>query len=317
MTAGWDGGTTTALLTSETAAVEWPIWTTTARLVVTEPGVLPEARELVADLLERVGRAASRFRPDSEVSQLARGRAEGAVPISPLLADLVRSALTAAELTDGDIDPTVGATLASLGYDRDLADVSEASVSGARSVVATSRPISWRDVHLDGELLSMPPGVLLDLGATAKARAADSCAEMLAGRFGCGVLVSLGGDLRVAGPVPRGGWQVLVRDGDDEPASALQLNGPGAVATSSTLHRTWEVSGEELHHIVDPRTGRPARLVWRTVSVAATTCVGANTLTTAAVIRGEDALPLLEAAAVPARLVGVDGAVHTLGGWPA
>lgn len=317
MTAATTDGTTTALLTTETAAAEWPIWTTTARVVVTEPDVLPEASSLVAGLLERVGQAASRFRPDSEVSVLARRRAEGPVPISPVLAVLLRSALVAAELTDGDVDPTIGATLASLGYDRDLADVSEASVSGARSAGAPSRPITWRDVHLDGELLSIPPGVLLDLGSTAKARAADACAELVAGRFGCGALVSLGGDVRVAGPVPRGGWQVLVRDGAAEPASAVQLNGPGAVATSSTLHRTWQASGEELHHIVDPRTGRPAPQVWRTVSVAAATCVGANTLSTAAIVRGEDALPLLTDAGVPARLVGVDGAVHTLGGWPA
>jgi thiamine biosynthesis lipoprotein len=307
-------GVQTVAPTPETAVAQWPVWTTTARLVVTDPAVLTEARALVVAQLEQVGRAASRFVPDSEVSRLARRRAEGAVAISPVLASLLRSALTAAALTDGDVDPTVGATLAGLGYDRDLADL---PTEGVRAAAAPSSRVTWADVRLDGELLSMPPGVLLDLGATAKAASADSCAELLVDRFGCGVLVSLGGDVRVAGPPPSGGWQVLVRDGDDEPASAIRLDGPGAVATSSTLHRTWRASGQTLHHIVDPRTGLPAAPFWRTVTVAAATCVGANTLTTAAVVRGGGAAALLEAAGVPARLVDADGALHLLGGWPA
>jgi len=88
--------TSSALLTSETAAVEWSVWTTTARLVVTDPAVLFDARALVEDHLAQVDRAASRFRPDSEVSRLARTRAAGAEPVSPLLARLVAAALWAA-----------------------------------------------------------------------------------------------------------------------------------------------------------------------------------------------------------------------------
>ncbi|HEV7212731.1 MAG TPA: FAD:protein FMN transferase [Blastococcus sp.] len=306
-------GTSPALLTSETAAAEWSVWTTTARLVVTDPAVLPAARALVEEHLAEVDRAASRFRPDSEVSRLARSGADGA-PVSPLLARLVAAALWAAGTTDGDVDPTVGATLAGLGYDRDLADVSEATVAAAPAPVPAT---TWRDVHLDGDTLTAPPGVLLDLGATAKAYAADHCATLLATRLGCGVLVSLGGDVRVAGPVPRGGWQVLVQDGDGEPASAIALNGSGAVATSSTLRRTWRAGGRALHHIVDPRSGVPAGPVWRTVSVAASTCVAANTFSTAAVVRGEGAPALLASAGVLARLVAADGSVHRVGGWPA
>jgi thiamine biosynthesis lipoprotein len=307
-------GTSSALLTSTTAAAEWSVWTTTARLVVTDPAVLPAARALVEDHLAQVDRAASRFRPDSEVSRLARTRATGAVPVSPLLGRLIGAALWAAEVTDGDVDPTVGARLVELGYDRNLADVPDDAVSP----VPAARPAaSWRAVHLDGETLTAPGGVLLDLGATAKASAADSCAAMLTDRFGCGVLVSLGGDVRVAGPTPRGGWQVLVQDGVGEPASAIQLNGPGAVATSSTLRRTWRAAGQQLHHIVDPRTGRPAPPVWRTVSVAAGTCLAANTYSTAAVVRGAGAPRLLESAGVAARLVAADGSVHRIGGWPA
>ena len=132
----------------------------------------------------------------------------------------------------------------------------------------------------------MPAGTLLDLGATAKAYAADLCATMIADRFGCGVLVSLGGDLRAAGSPPDGGWQVLVQDGPDEPASHVRLAGAAAIATSSTLHRTWRQGGRILHHVLDPpRAGRRAP-VWRTASVAADSCVRANTWSTAALVRG-------------------------------
>lgn len=299
---------------SSTASAEWPVWTTTARLVVTEPAVLDAARDLMADRLDGVGLAASRFRPDSEVSRLARARSVERRAISPVLADLLATALAAAEATDGAVDPTVGAVLAGLGYDRDLADVSPATVAAAS--FDGPRP-TWRDVHLEGGRLTMPAGVVLDLGATAKARTADLCATELAARFGCGVLVSLGGDLRTAGEVPAGGWQVLVQDGDGEPASAITLHGAGGVASSSTLHRVWRSDSGQRHHIIDPRTGRPAPPVWRTVSVVAGTCALANTLTTAAVVLAERALELLGESGVAARLVAADGTVHRLGGWPA
>ena len=72
-----------------------------------------------------------------------------------------------------------------------------------------------------------------------------------------------------------------------------------------------------MHHIVDPRSGAPAGEVWRTVSVAAGTCVEANTASTAAIVRGESALAWLERAGLAARLVRPDGTTATTGGWPA
>src|SRR5689334_11160402 len=179
------------------------------------------------------------------------------------------------------------------------------------------RRTSWRDVRLDGRMVTLPAGTLLDLGATAKAHAADRCAVAVADRFGCGALVSLGGDLRAAGPPPDGGWQVLVQDGPDEPASQVRLAGAAAVATSSTLHRTWRQGGTVRHHVLDPATCRPAAPVWRTASVAADTCVRANTWSTAALVRGHAAERDLRRAGVAARLVAADGAVVRLGGWPA
>jgi len=90
----------------------------------------------------------------------------------------------------------------------------------------------------------------------------------------------------------------------------------GGLATSSTTVRRWRAGGREHHHIVDPRDGQAAEEVWRTVSVAAGTCVDANTASTAAIVRGRAAVRWLESAGLPARLVARDGAVTRTAGWP-
>jgi thiamine biosynthesis lipoprotein len=92
--------------------------------------------------------------------------------------------------------------------------------------------------------------------------------------------------------------------------------GASAMATSSTLHRRWRRGEQVLHHIVDPLTGWPAAPVWRTATVAAETCLYANTLSTAALVRGLRAPDLLYFTGVDARLVAANGTVRVFGGWP-
>ncbi len=141
-------------------------------------------------------------------------------------------------------------------------------------------------------LLRIPPGIRLDLGATAKAWAADRSAARIAADLGCGVLVSLGGDIAVSGEPPTGGWRIRVQDisgsPGDPPAgpSAVVAIRTGGMATSSTAARRWRRGGDVLHHILDSRTGLPAAPVWRTVSVSAASCTDANIASTAAIIRG-------------------------------
>ncbi len=309
------------------------------QLVVTEPSAMAAARQLLeADLLA-LDQACSRFRPDSElvaVGNAARGQAgEVTVSVSPLLAEAVAVALRAAQLTDGDVDPTVGGVLADLGYDRDFAQLTPPGQSapvqapgpgpaGPGAVGVRVIP-GWRTVRVDvaSGRLTVPSGVQLDLGATVKGWAADRAAARIAAEFGCGVLVSLGGDTAVAGEAPPDGWRIRVQDRTGLPGE--QPEGPsqvvtirdGGLATSSTAARRWRHGGDVLHHILDPRTARPAAQVWRTVSVAAATCADANTAATAAVIRGRQAVPWLTGLRLPARLVALDGTVRTLAGWPA
>ncbi|MFN8193365.1 MAG: FAD:protein FMN transferase [Nocardioidaceae bacterium] len=307
--------------TPTTAAHDWELWSTTARLVVTRPEALEPALALVRETLAEVELAASRFRPDSEVMRLAAGAqdsgatgaADQRVEVSPMLADLLAGALDAAAWTGGAVDPTVGSTLSDLGYDRDIASL---DLSGDRPVARVRRVPGWRRVRLEGTTLNLPAGLLLDLGATAKAVAADRCAVRVASTLRCGVLVALGGDIATAGPGPDGGWVVDVQDTPEDPAAQIVLPDGAAVATSSTVRRTWNRGGESVHHVVDPRTSRSADSPWRSVTVVAGSCAVANAASTATIAWGADGAAWLATHDLPARLVGRDRQVHLLGGWP-
>ena len=290
---------------------------TTASLLVAAPGALERGRALLQEELAAIDLACSRFRHDSELSRLngADGRP---VRISPLFAEALDVALEAARATDGDVDPTCGAALIDLGYDRDFAEVAR---TGARPVVTARAIPGWRTVELDREsgLARAPAGLVLDLGATAKALAADRAAGRIHCAVGCGVLVNLGGDIAVAGEAPEGGWRVRVIDDEDAagrvPEQAVAIT-VGGLATSSTGVRVWQRGTETVHHIISPATGLSAESYWLTATVAGATCVAANTASTAAIVRGQRAVPWLEGLGMPARLVQLDGTTTYTGPWP-
>jgi thiamine biosynthesis lipoprotein len=292
------------------ATAQWPVWSTTARIVVTDAGRLEQAREIATRRLAQVDAACSRFRDDSELMQLPAGRP---VLVSAQLADLVRTALEAAQATDGLVNPTVGTVLGGLGYDRDWAEM-----AGDRpaSPIRVRRLPSWRQVRLQGQHLTVPAGVRLDLGATGKAFTADLIAAQIAAELPVGALVALGGDIATAGPEPENGWNVLVQDRPGDPSVTVRLAPQSAIATSSTQGRRWTTGGRQMHHIVDPRTAAPAKVVWRTATVAAPTCAAANAFSTAALILGHDAPAWLQQQGVAARLVSASGDVVSIAGFP-
>ncbi len=303
-------------MVAEHASATFPALGTTALVAVDRPAYIDLAESVLHDELDRVDRACSRFRDDSELSALNRAAGEE-VAVGMLLWEVIAAALRAAAITDGDVDPTVGRAMSEIGYDRDFA-----LVRGPRpGVVVTITPIpGWRAVRLDRErgTVTVPAGVSIDLGATAKALAADRAARAVHDATGAGTLVSLGGDIALCGPAPEGGWPVRITDdhrlldGEGETVALRE----GGLATSSTTVRRWAGSDGARHHILDPRRGTVAREVWRTVSVAAATCVNANIASTAAIIRGHGAPAWLSDARLPARLVTPGGTVVQVGDWP-
>ncbi len=303
------------------ATATWELWSTSAHLVVTKPSVLATAERIAHETVDEVERACSRFRVDSELSVLQSApRFGAAVQVSSLLAELVRAALWAAALTEGSVDPTLGNDLLALGYDRDIARLdppAEGDLLAGASVSVRRRSAGWRRVVLDGDLLSVPDDLRLDLGASAKAFAADRIAGRIADELGCGVLVSLGGDIATAGPAIDSHWEILVQDSQADPAQQVALPAGLAMATSSTRKRRWSQSGVPRHHILDPQFGLPVEPVWRSATVAATSCLRANALSTAAIVLGTSAPAWLAGVGADSRLVDRLGRVVSTGNWPA
>ena len=298
-------------------AHSFPALGTTAVLIVYPTQATDAARAVLEDELVAIDAACSRFREDAELVRLNRSSGRW-FEASPLLLIAITVALRAARLTDGAVDPTVGRALRLLGYDRDF---DQLVPTGPPLQVSVASVPGWQQVQVDeaGGRVRLAVGVELDLGATAKALAADRAAGRASVATGAGVLVGLGGDLAMAGTAPPGGWVVRVTDDHraevDAPGQTVNLSG-GGLATSSTVVRAWRRGDDHLHHIVDPATGRPARGPWRTVSVAAGSCVDANTAATAALVRGDAAPEWLEDLGLPSRLVAHDGGIRTVGGWP-
>jgi thiamine biosynthesis lipoprotein len=249
-----------------------------------------------------------------------------------LLFEALELALEAARKTGGDLDPTLGRALELIGYDRDWRLLDPPARQPERQPHEQDVPAplalnlreraGWRALVLDraAHTARLPQGVRLDLGATAKALAADRAATAAHAASGYGVLVSLGGDIATAGPGLSGGWRIHVTDDHRNDASApgqtISIHS-GGLATSSTTVRRWNHNGQTMHHILDPATGAPLDSCWRTVSVAADSCAHANIASTAALVRGERAPAWLQTLGLPARLQDRSGSVTRVGQWPA
>jgi len=290
---------------------------TTAIVVVQDPSVATAAERLLARELEKIDLACSRFRDDSE---LAMVHAESGRPvrISALLFEALEVASDVARRTGGAVDPTVGNAIESLGYDADLDEVQArpptppralGSVVGSAHLQLNSRTRSVR----------IPQGVRLDLGSTAKAWAADRSAQRIADAVGSGVLVSLGGDVAVAGTAPADGWSVGIAHESSTPVDQVDqvvAIRHGGLASSAVGARMWQSGERAVHHIVDPRTGDCAEPYWSLVSATGPSCVEANAVTTAAVVWGPRALDELTRFDQSVRLVRFDGEIFFVHGWP-
>jgi len=262
----------------------------------------PDAERLVRELEDRW----TRFRP-SELTAVNDG-AGRPVRVSPETVDVVARAVDAWRVTGGAFDPTV--SVAALGYDRSY------ELVGDRATAPAGRPApGCAGVVADptGGTVTVPDGVALDLGGIGKGWAADLVAETLVAAGADGACVNVGGDVRVAGAGPDGDWPVAVEPLPGWPSRVL-LVGAGGVATSSPRGKTWAAGGTPMHHIVDPRTGLPARSDVVAATVVAGEAWWAEVLATYALLRGSaTALARIPALGGEALLHTTDGVVTTAG----
>lgn len=249
--------------------------------------------QMVVDWFEQVESAASRFRPESELSAINRDGGS-ATSLSSILADVMRAADRARRISDGLVDVGVGGAVRAWGYERTFAEVSD--LGGA------PQPVAAGDWGIHGRVLTRSPGTQIDLGGVAKGWTCDRAVET-----GLANVVSAGGDLRSIDP----DTTVSVTDEDDEVVMKVHV-GRGALATSSVAKRRWRVAGTEVSHIIDPRTMRPVVTPVVSATVLAATAVYAETGAKAVLLLGEDGLawasrqPWISAALVVWR----DGSVY-------
>jgi thiamine biosynthesis lipoprotein len=264
--------------------------------------VVDAAGARAAERLRRVSgwfavweRRLSRFRPGSE---LARLNCSGGAPtrVSPVLAEAIGAAVGAARLSGGLVTPTALAALEAAGYDRPFAELAPEIAGQAH---APRLPADWRQLKLDpaARAVALPAGARLDLGGTAKGWAAAEAARRLSSAGPA--LVDAGGDIVVSGPMADGGpWPIAIASpfgAAEAPLGVLQL-AAGAVATSGRDYRRWRQGGEERHHLIDPRTGRPADTDLLTATVVAGDVVSAEAAAKVALLLGSrDGMAWIEA----------------------
>jgi thiamine biosynthesis lipoprotein len=289
---------------------------TTATVAVTDPSHADKAEHMLRAEIDAIDLSCSRFRTDSELAHL-HANAGSTVEVSSLLFEALDVAYSVAEKTNGAVDPTVGHAMEALGYDRDFEQIASHPLQ-----MAQLGPVpGFRHLHLDHKRRAarIPKGVRLDLGSSAKALLADRAAAHIAGTLHSGSLVSVGGDVAVAGDPPPEGWAIGIAvdssTAADEVDQVVAIR-RGGLASSSTETRTWQMGREQVHHIVDPATGRNSARYWRVVSAAGASCVDANALSTAAMVWGDRAVERLRPFHQAVRLLRHDGEVFTLGGWP-
>jgi thiamine biosynthesis lipoprotein len=247
----------------------------------------PGEAAAIERIFEARDRQFSRFHDDSELNRVNRAPRE-VITVSKTFAQMVERALGAASATGGLVDPTLATALTAAGYDRDfeaLRPRADAACSGA--------PGRWRAVRMVGRLLMRPPGLELDLNGVVKGQTVDEAVGLLSGDG----FVNAGGDY--AG---RGEFDVALPGGDSVRVTH------GGLATSGTTKRRWLRAGAWQHHLIDPRTGRPADSPWTEVTVSAGTCLQADVAAKAAFLLGPDGPAWLDSRGLAGRFLSEDGA---------
>jgi thiamine biosynthesis lipoprotein len=280
-------------------------------------------RELarVPDWFEAWERSLSRFRPGSELARLNNRAAQGQsrpFKVSVVLWSALRASLHAARYTTGLVTPTLLDALVAAGYDRTFEELPAATGRSGLSIAA--QPVlgiagsEWREIRCEARThtVRLPPEVHLDLGGTAKGWAAQRAARRLAARTGAPALVDAGGDIAASGPMQGGSpWPVAVADPHETERDIEVLNlgaGMHGIATSGRDYRRWQRGSTHQHHIIDPRTGRPALTDVLSVTVIAPTLLEAEAAAKVVLIMGSGAgMTWLESQHELAGLLVLDG----------
>jgi FAD:protein FMN transferase len=265
---------------------------TSVTLVAPEPqrkrerAAVARAFDVVRRTFEREDQRFSRFRAGTEISDVNAAAGRWTEVSRPFMRVLLL-ALEAARVTGGLFDPTVLPALLAAGYDGDFDEM----IAGARLTLHPPEPCGrWPEIEIRGDEVRLPEGAAVDFGGIAKGWTVDRAAGRVKHLLPW-ALVDAGGDLRIVGDTPAEGLPVGVEDPHDPSGEVLRLRvARGALATSSVTTRSW---GPGMHHLIDPRTSKPADTGILQATVWAPTCSGAEMGSKWALLAGDAILDRL------------------------
>lgn len=252
--------------------------------------------------------ALSRFRPNSDLSQLNRQRR---AHVSAPLQQVLLAALEVAQWSQGLVVPSLGQHIADIGYDRSFATI----VPIDDTPIDASIVPDWRGIVVRGRDVTLPPQLQLDLAGVAKGWIAEQLVALFTPPGGA-FLAQIGGDVAVSAPSDRAPWCIEVEHPlQATPCGHIALF-EGTVATSSTHERRWQRAGQTIHHIIDPRSGLPAQSDVLAASVIATQAIYAEAAAKIIVLLGLTAgLVWVSRYGLPALVIDQSGNVHTNDAW--
>lgn len=245
--------------------------------------------QAIADATERMSAIDSlcnRYRENSEINRVNRLAGRQSVALSNDMATVLQRALQVSRLSNGLFDPTVGVLLIRYGFGRSdtLHLMSEAERHSLLPLV------HYENIRLRGDSVRFAiDGLTLDLGGIAKGYAVDEAMNMLQARGITDAQIDAGGDLvTISSPLTAGRRHIYIRHPRDREKFFGRFRmDTGTVATSGDYERFFMYNGERFHHLLDPRTGLPARLC-RSVTIRASDPTLADGLSTAVFILGPD-----------------------------
>jgi thiamine biosynthesis lipoprotein len=274
-----------------------------------------QAAEIVFSVFRDVDERMSEWKPTSPLSVVNAKAGIEPVAVPNDLRAILRRGVELGELTDGAFDVTWAALWGLWDFKSETPRVPEDDEIATRIALINFRRIEIDDAA--GTVFLPEENMMLGLGGIAKGHALDRAAAELRAAGIDSFLISAGGQMMLGGQRDDRPWRVGIRDprgGIDGYFAYLELT-DASVSTSGDYERFFILDGVRYHHILDPRTGWPARGL-RSATVISADATLADALSTAFMILGrERALALIEELdGLEAVLVDADGSVHVTGG---
>lgn len=260
-------------------------------------------RATIEAALDLVVKQMSTWEPDSSITRFNDAPAGSRHVLEPEFAEVLACGLRWAASSEGALDPTIGSLVALWGFGARANPLM--TFPSAAEIAAARARVGWQELRLDGETrtVTQPGGVWLDLSGIAKGFSVDRIVAALQALGFRDLFVEVGGEVRCLGRGPFGEpWQVTM---DQSVRVALS---DMAIAVSSPGSLMRERDGKRWSHMIDPRTGEPARNSLFSVTVIHPECKHADALATALTVFGlEDGLAFAQRKKVAALFVTQDG----------